>query len=310
MIESLKPIINRMLDVWTTERRPVTYRDFIRFELEGNPCSISHTNFRNKIHELIVDGIARRLGNSFIGQYLLTQHFDEYLSVTENHMGVNNVTNIVVGNGQLDEISNFWNYIHELPSGKQAIHDIHTMHQVPSIYDIVSRNPEYSSKVNPKNKGIMLDPSNINGTKIQKAIYPTDTVTVIVGCSSMPVPFNEYGMNRLSHSLSIARDELSKILSESADMLGAYEANPIPDTDKWSITLWHFGWDKAVEYPIKDFEMTWYDAKENLNRFYLKKINGNWFKRSEVQVSPRKPFGEITDGVKKNSGNGEFVNKN
>lgn len=309
MKESLKPIIGRMVEVWTTEHRPVTYHDFIQFVFEGKQFCVSHTNFRNKIHELVVEGKVRRLGNSFIGQYLLTHLFDEYLFVTENHTVVSSVTDIdgiSINNNQLDMntnydysqldgISNFCKYIHDLPVNKLAIHDINTMNQVPSIYEIVSRNPEYNRKLNCKNKGIMLEPSIVNGTKIQKAIYPTDTVTAIVGCSSIPIPFNKIGKIRFYNTLSKTRDEFSRILKESADRLGAYESNPIPDVMKWTLTLCHFGWDKPMEYADKGSKTTSYDASNNLFRSYPKKLNGSWFRRVERQESPRISVREIME---------------
>lgn len=302
-------MIGRMWEIWITEHRPVTYRDFIQFEFEGSSFHVSHTMFTNNIHELVLERKVRRLGKSFVAQYLLTQLFDEYLSVTENHTVVNSVTNldsISISNNQidintnhdniqLDRINDFCKYIQELPANKLPIHDIHTKCQTPSIYDIVSRNPEYNRKLNSTNKGIMLEPSIVNGTKLQKAIYRTDFATTIVGCSSMPIPFNKIGKVRFYDTLSKTRDEFSRILKESADRLGAYEANPIPDVLTWAVTLCHFGWDKPMEYADNGSKMTWYDASGNLLRSYPKKLNGSWFRRVERQESPRISVREIME---------------
>jgi hypothetical protein len=48
----------------------------------------------------------------------------------------------------------------------------------------------------------------------------------------------------LSTALTRVEEKTSRIIDECGAMLsGGYESIPIPEHDKWIVTLWHFGTD-------------------------------------------------------------------
>ena len=74
-------------------------------------------------------------------------------------------------------------FIQSLPTDKHALHDIRFRFKVDNIWTIITTNhPEF--KPNDFSKDISLEPIVTHDLTIKTTIHHTDTVSVIVACSS------------------------------------------------------------------------------------------------------------------------------
>ena len=191
-----------------------------------------------------------------------------------------------------DTIANspLYESIQNLPPEQKALHDIHLKFQVPSIWTILATSKKYIP--NPVSKDISL-PYIItdNHLKIQTIVHRTDIVTVSVACSFAPVVTDTDGLIRLSNALTRVEERTSRIVDECGNMLpGGYESIPIPEHDKWTVTLWHFGNDSQnyKELAGDNYCVTYKEGQNVLGRIYNKKHR----KRSEIQERPNKAYAD------------------
>jgi hypothetical protein len=260
---------------------------------------MANGTFRNKISQLIkagkvereyISGLAfytikgvnfgRRKHNSARMMTMMTQ------PMTPNHMGVSSVTTVTdsasssIIDPNSDPHRTICNIIQELPSNNNSLHDIHLKFQVPDIWTIISTSSSpLSSKYKPdlKSKDIALPLLNIDNLKIRTTIHKTDTVTVVVACSNAPIVTDPAGIIRLSNALTRVEERLSRLVDECGKSIaGGYESLPIPEHNKWIVTMWHFGHDDGSnEYTGQKFCSTWRDGQNALIRNYSKRMNSS-----------------------------------
>ena len=99
--------------------------------------------------------------------------------------------------------------IKNLPMDRQAIHDIRCKFQAPDIYEAFS----HTTTPFPKddiNCDIRLPYWNVNKAVVQVRIHKTDTVTVIVACSTLPFSFDYNGIMRFFNTLAATWGLLSR----------------------------------------------------------------------------------------------------
>ncbi|HEY9387192.1 MAG TPA: hypothetical protein VIP70_09130 [Nitrososphaeraceae archaeon] len=282
------------------ENRPFSYRDFIHFEVDGKQHKMTHGTFRNKVSGFIKKGIAELEYKSSIAFYTLKGvNFGKKTniimtpSMTPYHMGVNSVIDI---NSVIDMTSSsantptICNIIEQLSSGQNSLHDIHLKFHVQDIWTILSSSDRYSP--HPVSKDITLHIINTSNLKIRTTVHRTDTVTVVVACSSAPVATDTNGIIRLSNALTRLEERLSRIVDECGELLpGGYESIPIPSNETWIATMWHFGQDSPAEYTGPRFCVTWKNGQSALIRAYSKDINYNTsIARNEYQEYPQKKW--------------------
>ena len=123
-------MLQRMRQVVFEESQPFSYLDFIDFEVNGNHYHMEHGTFRNKIMNLRRDGIVEVEYSSNITFYTLKGHRFGTNVVTDNHMGLPSVTNVIPVTARYN-MGKFHEYLKTLNSDKRSIHDIHFM---TSIY--------------------------------------------------------------------------------------------------------------------------------------------------------------------------------
>jgi len=137
-----------------------------------------------------------------------------------------------------------------------------TMHRfrfkVDNIWTVISNNhPDLTP--NEVSKDVSLEPIVIHDLTVKAIIHHTDTVSVIVGCSSNPVAADIKGLVRLSNALIRVEERLSRYI-QCAHLSLSSTSSPIPDHDFWIFTMWHFGYDSPNEYVGKEFEVAWESA--------------------------------------------------
>ena len=260
------------------EHRTFSYLDFLSFEVNGVQYNMSHGIFRNKISKLIGADKVELVCNSGLGFYSLKGIQVQKKLMTPNHTGV--VSSVTAVTGVINSTPpSICNIIKELPPNNNSLHDIHLKFQVPDIWTIISSSSSSSSskyKPHPVSKFIDLPLLNINNLKIRTTIHRTDTITVVVACSNAPIITDTAGLIRLSNALIRVEERLSRLLDECGKYVtGGYESLPIPEHDKWIVTMWHFGQDGSNEYTGQKFCSTWRDGESALIRTYSKRMNSS-----------------------------------
>jgi hypothetical protein len=142
------------------------------------------------------------------------------------------------------------------------------------------------------------DPIVTHDLTIKTTIHHTDTVTVMVACSLIPVAADLKGLLRPSNALSRVEERLLRYIECAPQPLSSSSASassPIPDHESWIVTMWHFGYDSPNEYTGEEFEVAWEDGQNALFRIYSKDLNGVTKIRRERQEYPNKRFNEAID---------------
>jgi len=207
--------------------------------------------------------------------------------MTDNHTVVSSLSS-------LSSLS----FIDTLPTNKHVLHYIRFRFKVDNIWTVISTNhPEL--KQNEMSKDISLGHLLTHDLTIKTTIHHTDTVSVIVACSLIPVAADLKGLVRLSNALTRVEERLLRYIEcapPSLSLLSSSVASsPIPDHDSWIVTMWHFGSDSPSGYTGEKFEVSWEDGQNALFRIYTKDLNGVTRIRKERQGYPNKRFDEAKD---------------
>ena len=119
-------------------------------------------------------------------------------------------------------------------------------------------------------------------------VHHSDTVSVIIACSTTPVVVDHEGLIRLSNILTSVKRRLSALVTGCAHTLSPVPQIHIPDHNSWIVAMWRFGTDSLSEYAGEKFEMTWEDGEHSLLRIYTKDMkDGNGIRiRKERQEYP------------------------
>lgn len=275
--------MQHMTHIVLSEKRPFSYLDFLQFEVKGKSYKMKHGTFRNKVVELKKKGMIELDYNSIISFYTLKGH-KSGKSVTEDRVGVPS-----------RKANSMYELIDNLPLGKNSLHDIRLWFKVPRIWSILSTNSAF--RLNPMNKDLRSPGINMDDLFIGVIVHRSDSVSVIVACSYVPIAGDILGVIRLSNGLTRVEERLSNYIEQSGLLLGSKGATlTIPYHMKWIVKMWHFGTDSLVEYGGEKFEITYADAEGILTRIYSKQMkDGKIRVRSEIQEYPRKQLDEAIE---------------
>jgi hypothetical protein len=204
-------------------------------------------------------------------------------------MGVLPVTEVIPVTARI-AAENLLGFLKTLGGDGDSVHNIHFKFQISDIWEIMSRHPNYNHLVNSNSMDLILHRELIDDLKIQTIIHHTDTVTVSVACSKNPIFLDEKGRTRLSCALTRIEERLSRKLDECGnDLQGGYERIPIPENERWQVTMWHFGKDVVHAYRDSSYALTWGQGRELL-RVYIKSADGQEIVRFERQEYPDLPL--------------------
>ena len=239
-----------------SEGRAFSFKDLLRFEIDGKVYGMTHGTFRNKIRKLKLAGIVELDYNSGIAFYTLKGHRHRN-RVTPNHTVVHN--------------NPIYKMLQDLPFDKQSIHDIRLKFRLSGFWKICSVNPDFHK--NARSQDLAIPTWSKNSTMIRTIIHKTDTVSVTIGCSLEPIPLEINGIIRFFNLLVRIEERLQMILNKSTPV-NFEKNNPIPEYKSWVVTMWHFGRDALTEYVGQGISITIEDLKSVLTRLYPKEING------------------------------------
>jgi len=148
------------------------------------------------------------------------------------------------------------------------------------------------------NNGIRLQPwpCKIRDLDIMVTVQPTDTVSIVIGCSFCPVAVDTYGVVRLSEALAIVRERLSKLIEECNNNDNGKASPSIPDHMTWTVTMWHFGADALITFEGEKFSTSWEVGQHALITAYAKDWkDGNRRIRIEKQEYPKKSLADALE---------------
>jgi hypothetical protein len=299
------------------ERRPFSYLDFLKFEVDGHEFKMTHGTFRNNISHLVREGLIEVSYKSNITFYTLRGvKFDRAskMTMTANHAGVQTSLESVSPSSSSLHSNPLYRILRDLPLDKSSVHDIRLKFACPQIYAIISSsisNKAFGSDctINSRSKDILLPAWKIRNLLIKTIIHRTDIVSVVIGCSLDPVVLDVTGIIRLTNALSIVEERLSRLVegyrnihgpnaiegvSSSRDCRSYYDI--VSSYSEWIVTMWHFGADASVEYSGEKFSVTWETAEAALIRAYSKVMNDNRTRiRLERQEYPKTSLADIIE---------------
>src|SRR5918995_5734438 len=303
---------NRMFEIVQTENRPFSHIDFIpHFSVFGKDWPIASGTFRNKVSSLLRRGLICVVYYSPQAFYTLKgTHFHKPIITTVDHTWVKDPLLSLLQQqlGEQDEskysncrITNhpIYKIIQNLPFERNALHDIRLRLRVNGIWNTFSAYNENYEKLNPISKDILFKTFEIDQLNIKITIHRTDTLSIIIGCSSSPTAVDNDGVLRLTNALKVVRESLLRVIFESGQT--SHNSNlVIPDVMDWLVTMWHFGADASIAYKGEKFFASWKIGQNALLAVYSKewKRKGKGTEkriRIELQELPKKSLLEALE---------------
>jgi hypothetical protein len=285
MLKHIENIVNN-------EFRPFSFKDLLRFEVEGERYNPDYGTIRNKLSKFSQEGKIELCYIDTIAFYTLPgKKFGKDRLMTDN------TTGIILYNKSKHELYKamrkhpIYNIIKDIVFGKTMLHDIHLSFKVDGLWNYLSNVDYYKMRTNSK-KTISFGYYPIERyLSIRVFVQDTDTVNVMVKCSNNPIICDFDGIMRLSDALTRIEERLSAVVNDPSNKTFNVEYNPseikIPNKDDWIITLWHLHRDSYEEYSGEKFQCSWKVAKNLFLRIYSKelRLNKNII-RLEIQENP------------------------
>lgn len=282
----------RIEEIVEFEKRPFCFSDFIpRFKVDGKEFSIAYGSFRNAVSKMHRANKIQVVCYSPQAFYTTVKESSDV--VTGYRIGVMCFND----RQRYRQLSNdpVYRVIQSIPFGRRALHDIRLKFEVKGIW---SKMPLEYDRI-PVSNDIQIPPWpwKIKGLDISVAVHPTDTVSIIIGCSYCPVAIDVSGVIRLSNALSTVQERLSNIVNRNTHSeSGQNLITVMPDHMSWTVTMWHFGVDALIAYAGEMFYTSWEVAEHALITAYSKKWNdGKTRNRIEKQEYPKLSLAEALE---------------
>lgn len=271
----------RITQIVNSESRYFDFLDFVpEFIADGQVYSISYGTFRNKISSWIRAEKLETVDYSPQAFYTLRGVRFE-TPMTRDHTGA-----LLRNNRKRLSNDPIYRIIQNIPLGKKALHDIRLRFQVEGIWSIMPS----QFKSNGESYDISLPSWNVKGLDIKTTVHPTDTVSIVIGCSYSPIAVETNGVIRLSNALSTIQERISNIVNSERSILS------IPDHMSWTVTMWHFGADAITTYTREKFYASWEVSQHALITAYSKDWkDGKSRVRIEKQEYPQKSLLEALE---------------
>src|SRR5215831_8883752 len=246
-----------------TEMRPFSFIDFLTFEVDQQHYKMSHGTFRNKISALLKAGEIELAYYSKQAFYTI-KSVRLVKTMTPDHTGGTLSSTSICSPQELRCIKNHpvYRLIQNVPYDKSALHDIRLVTSLNGMWSILSCIP--SKSMNYNSKDILVIKEEINHLNIRVTVHHTDTVSVVIGCSFLPIAVDIDGVIRLSNALTLIHDRLQRLIKDCNSSI------LIPNYMTLIVTMWHFGVDASIEYTGERFSASWSVAQNALIAVYSK----------------------------------------
>ena len=283
------------------EKRPFSFKDFLRFEVNGKEYKMEHGTFRNKVSQMNKNGIVELDYYSNIAFYTLKGYKSGKFPITHDHTGGTTSYNSSGSSSSSTSITNHHNhrsgngYLYEtimnLPLEHNSIHDIRLIFKAKGIWSILyshysnKNNHNQKLSMNIHNKDILFYTSKINNDILLRVtVHKTDTVSIIVECSLRPIPITFDGISNFTEMLTRTEERITNTIKniQEKDYDNKNNASPntentitasainIPHYNTWIVTMWHFGADSRLQCTSEKFSITVKDGRNVLLRVYTK----------------------------------------
>ncbi len=265
-MDILDVFLERMaIIVYGDESRPFSFRDFLKFELNGLQYKYTHGTIRNVFSILRKQDKIEKAYKSIPTFYTLKGvKFGKPMTPTHTEDSFNYSQR------------NFFHFLGTLPVKKEEVHDVNLGFNAKAIWNVASKSSSklIANKDGKNNKDIALRKIFHDNLEISTFIHRTNNVSIFVACTDNAIPIDYYGTLRLTTGLSRAEERL-RILFDDYLQSSSNEyriGNWIPPHMEWIVKMWHFNRDSSFGYGGERFEMYW---KEVLGvfRVYSKKSN-------------------------------------
>ena len=290
-------MLKHMKKITRGDYRSFSYHDFLEFEVDGERFKLKHGTIRNKFSQFKKEGKIKLYDRSGISFYTLSGFQfknDDIMTFDHTYLSNNNTkyyNDLYLLKKKIQKHP-MYKIIEYIEFGKRSIHDIHLTFIAQGLWDFLTKIEYYKNRMDSQNKSIAFGYFDIEKLNVKIRIQKTDTVTVIVSCSSNPIMLDASGVMRLTEVLTRVDERLAAILNDFRNKTYNKEYNPseikIPNKDEWKIVLWHLGRDSITQYSGKMFECNWGAAKNLFIRIYSKelKTTGKRIARMEIQENP------------------------
>lgn len=260
-------LLEKIATIVYNENRPVSFKDLLSFNWNGNNIEYTHGSLRNLISKLLRDGKIEVVCRSPQAFYTLKGvNFGKVMTPTF-------ITGTLDLNYKQKEFLRFLN-IHQLHI--PAIHDIRLLFTCEGLRSsLISSNSQLIKNIDEKyNKDIQLRDITLDDITLKTTVHNTNTVTVMVACSDNPIMLDYVGLTRLSSALTRVEERLQRVLDDHYKVKSSFDqkdiGHSIPYHMSWIVTMWHFGHDSDLGFAGQQFEITWKEGLE-VFRIYSKK---------------------------------------
>jgi hypothetical protein len=285
-------MLKRAQNIVNSEYRSFCFRDFLKFEVNGQSYTVDYGTIRNIFSEFSKAGKIELCYIDIFAFYSLPgKKFGKDKLMTGNTTDIINYNNSKHQLHKAIKKHPLYNLIKNIVFGKIRLHDIHLSFKSNGLWNYLSNIDYYRKRTNSK-KAISFGYYPIERyLSIRVFVQDTDTVNVIVRCSNNPIVCDFDGIMRLSDALTRVEERLAAVVNDPNNKTFNAEYNPsnikIPNKDDWIITLWHLHRDSYEEYSGEKFHCSWSIAKNLFIRIYSKelKLNKNIL-RMEIQENP------------------------
>ena len=220
MLKHIESIVNK-------EYRPFSFRDLLRFEVDGQSYNSSHGTIRNKLSKFNKEGKIELCCIDTIAFYSLPgRKFGKDKLMTADHTDVINYNNNKHDLYKTIRKHPLYNVL-KYSFGKSSLHDIQLSFQSRRLWDFLASIEYYKQRINPDNRGISFGYYQIERyLAIQVNVQNTDTVNVIVKCSTNPIMLDFDGVMRLTEALTRIEERLSAVVNDPSNKTFNAEYNP------------------------------------------------------------------------------------
>lgn len=275
------------------ESRPFHMKEFLDFDVDGEHYTQKYGTIKNKFSKFRKERKIELYYRSHLSFYTLAGvTFGNNKSMTSDptYLSNNKYNHDLYLQNKKIQKHPMYKILEYIQFGNRAIHDLHLTFEAKGLWNFLSGIEHFRRRINSKNQSISFGYFEIETLKVQIITQRSDTVTIIVGCSSNPIMLDPAGIFRLTEVLTRVEERLGAILNNPSNKTFNKEYNQsyvkIPNKDEWNIVLWHLGRDSVSQYSGKHFECSWNVAKNLFIRVYSKELKLKTIVRMEVQENP------------------------
>jgi len=281
-------ILKHGKNIVNNEYRPFSYRDFIKFEVDGQFYNPDYGTIRNIFSKLTKEGKIELSYRDILAFYSLPgKKFGKDKLMTVDTTGINNYNN-------KHEIYKtirkhpIYNIIKDIVFGKNSLHNIHLSFKSNGLWKYLLNIDYYRQRINRK-QAISFGYYEIEQyLSIKVFVQATDTVNLMVKCSHSPILLDFDGIMRLSDALTRIEERLAAVVNDPDNKTFNAEFNQsnikFSNKDEWVITLWHLHRDSLEEYSGEKFHCTWKIAQNLFLRAYSRKLKSTGKKKNFIRL--------------------------